>query len=113
VPQIFASVLTCVVRDVVRYVVRDVVRYVVTSAREGRDGVNPSSTHLLPIETPMCRQGPCALATLAVASRQTVASRHTQKSEVPPPSLRPYRRGKRRPYFSQNSTNHNRWLPLL
>jgi hypothetical protein len=35
--------------------------------RKGRDGVNPSSTHLSTHNAQMCRRGACPLATLAVA----------------------------------------------
>jgi hypothetical protein len=40
---------------------------VVTSNREGRGGVNPSSTHLPLLPGEMCRRGARPLATLAVA----------------------------------------------
>ncbi len=37
------------------------------SDREGRDGINPSTTHLRIAREKMCRRGACPLATLAVA----------------------------------------------
>jgi hypothetical protein len=38
-----------------------------TGDRKGRDGVNPSTTHLHGAHGKMCRRGACPLATLAVA----------------------------------------------
>jgi hypothetical protein len=41
------------------------------SDRKGRDGLNPSSTHLRGVRGKMCRRGACPLATLAVVGSHT------------------------------------------
>ncbi len=42
--------------------------------RKGRDGVNPSNTHLRVAREKMCRRGACPLATLAVVGSHATHS---------------------------------------
>src|SRR5262249_22290102 len=47
--------------------------------RKGRNGVNPSTTHLLVLQVKMCRRGTCSLATLAVAGHLRRRYRYPQR----------------------------------
>ncbi len=59
-----------------------------TSDRKGRDGVNPSSTHLLVKLGKTCRRGASPLATLAVAgSRATKRALKFAPIQAAPPRL--------------------------